>query len=193
LNWQHREKNLRRTARLVSAERNKSSTVWVYEMSQGQTNDTLREWRESAKYWEKHAATIRKMFAPVTQALIEETRISEGDRVLDVAGGPGEPSLTIAEVVGLTGSVTCTDAVAKMVSAARDEAQRRGLENISFEQCLAESLPFEDNSFDAVVMPRSGGHDDRVAVGDFIPIGVDKDCAAPALKPKKLIILRVGL
>lgn len=120
-------------------------------MSQGQTNDTLREWRESAKYWETHAATIRTMFAPVTQALIEETRISEGDRVLDVAGGPGEPSLTIAEVVGPTGSVTCTDAVAEMVAAARDEAQRRGLENISFEQCLAESLPFEDNSFDAVV------------------------------------------
>jgi ubiquinone/menaquinone biosynthesis C-methylase UbiE len=91
------------------------------------------------------------MFAPVTRALIEDAGISEGDKVLDVAGGPGEPSLTIAEVVGPVGSVTCTDAVAEMVAAAQSEALRRGLKNISFEQCLADSLPFEDDSFDAAV------------------------------------------
>jgi ubiquinone/menaquinone biosynthesis C-methylase UbiE len=113
--------------------------------------DTLREWRESAQYWEKHAQTIRRMFAPVTRALIEDADIIEGDKVLDVAGGPGEPSLTIAEVVGSNGSVTCTDAVAEMVFAAKSEAQRRGLENMFFEQCPADSLPFRDNSFDAAV------------------------------------------
>ena len=120
-------------------------------MSQVQMVDTLREWRESAQYWERHAQTIRKMFSPVTRALIEEAGISEGDKVLDVAGGAGEPSLTIAEVVGSNGSVTCTDAVAEMVFAAKSEAHRRGLENMFFEQCLADSLPFKDNSFDAAV------------------------------------------
>ncbi|MGH9966799.1 MAG: class I SAM-dependent methyltransferase [Pyrinomonadaceae bacterium] len=120
-------------------------------MSQAQLVDSLREWRESAAYWERHAQIIRTMFAPVTSALIEEAGIIEGDNVLDVAGGPGEPSLTIAEVVGATGSVTCTDAVAEMIAAAQSEAQRRGLKNISFEQCLADSLPFEDDSFDAAV------------------------------------------
>src|SRR6185503_723252 len=120
-------------------------------MGQVQMVDTLREWRESAQYWERHAQTIRTMFAPVTRALIEDAGISEGDKVLDVAGGPGEPSLTIAEVVGPVGSVTCTDAVAEMVAAAQSEALRRGLKNISFEQCLADSLPFEDDSFDAAV------------------------------------------
>jgi len=120
-------------------------------MGQVQMADTLREWRESAEYWERHAQTIRTMFAPVTRALIEDAGISEGDKVLDVAGGPGEPSLTIAEVVGPVGSVTCTDAVAEMVAAAQSEALRRGLKNISFEQCLADSLPFEDDSFDAAV------------------------------------------
>jgi SAM-dependent methyltransferase len=120
-------------------------------MSQVQLADTLREWRESAQYWERHAQTIRTMFAPVTRALIAEAGIIEGDKVLDVAGGPGEPSLTIAEEVGPTGSVVCTDAVAEMVAAAQSEAHRRGLKNISFEQCLPDSLPFESNSFDAAV------------------------------------------
>jgi hypothetical protein len=36
-----------------------------------QTNEVLREWRESACYWQKHIGTFRTMFAPLTQALID--------------------------------------------------------------------------------------------------------------------------
>ena len=120
-------------------------------MSQTQPDDTLREWRASAPYWEKHAHTIRQMFAPVTRALIEEAGIRRGQIVLDVAGGPGEPSLTIAEVVGPSGSVTCTDVVAEMIAAAANEARRRRLTNIEFHRCAADSLPFDNDAFDAVV------------------------------------------
>jgi ubiquinone/menaquinone biosynthesis C-methylase UbiE len=121
------------------------------EPSDRQTDEVLREWRDSAFYWQKHIDTIRVMFAPLTRALIDEAGIVEGDSVLDVAGGSGEPSLTIAETVGPTGSVTCTDAVAEMVAAAQSEAQRRGLTNVAFQQCAADSLPFDSKSFDAVV------------------------------------------
>lgn len=114
-------------------------------------DEVLREWRESAFYWQKHADTIRTMFDPITRALIEDADILEGDAVLDVAGGAGEPSLTIAETVGPTGSVTCTDVTAEMVAAAESEAQRHGVTNIAFKQCAADSLPFENYSFDAVV------------------------------------------
>src|SRR5688572_22003012 len=116
-----------------------------------QMSEVLREWSENASAWQKHNATIRTMFAPLTAALIEEAGIIAGQKVLDVAGGPGEPSLTIAETVGPTGSVMCTDAVAEMVAAAEAEAKRRGLTNVAFRQCVADSLPFDDNSFDAVV------------------------------------------
>jgi ubiquinone/menaquinone biosynthesis C-methylase UbiE len=91
------------------------------------------------------------MFTPLTRALIEDSGIKTGCLVLDVAGGAGEPSLTIAGVVGPTGLVMCTDAVEEMVVAAQSEADRRGIENIEFGNCAADSLPFPDNSFDAVV------------------------------------------
>lgn len=120
-------------------------------MSSVQTTDVLREWRESAAYWQDHSATIRSMFSPVTQALIEDAHIKAGDAVLDVAAGPGEPSLTIAELVGHTGAVTCTDAVAEMVMAAQGEADKRGIKNVFFQQCMADDLPFESDSFDAAV------------------------------------------
>src|SRR5215510_9638541 len=114
-------------------------------------NPALACWSETAKYWIQYSDTIRAMFAPLTEALIEHANIGEGQNVLDVAGGSGEPGLTIAQRVGANGSVTCTDAVAEMVDAARNEANRRGLTNAQFHQCTAETLPFPDNSFDATV------------------------------------------
>lgn len=115
------------------------------------TENMLDVWTESARYWTKHSDTIHKMFVPLTRALIERAGIGQGQTVLDVAGGAGEPSLTIAGVVGPEGSVTCTDGVSQMVESARAEAQRRGLTNMQFQQCTADSLPFPDNSFDVVV------------------------------------------
>lgn len=115
------------------------------------TDDMLDVWRESASYWTKHSDTIHQMFVPLTRALIERAGIHKGQTVLDIAGGAGEPSLTIAEVVGPEGSVTCTDAILEMNEAARAEAERRGLTNVQFRQCTADSLPFADNSFDVVV------------------------------------------
>ncbi len=111
----------------------------------------LDAWRESAKYWAQHSETIHQMFVPLTRALIERAGIHQGQTVLDVAGGAGEPSLAIAEVVGPEGAVTFTDGVAQMVETARARAQQRGLTNIQFHQCPADSLPFPDESFDVVV------------------------------------------
>jgi ubiquinone/menaquinone biosynthesis C-methylase UbiE len=116
-----------------------------------QEKDVITQWSESAPYWEKHRATIREMFAPVTEALIEGARIARGNAVLDVAMGPGEPALSICDVVGPDGKVVGTDAVPEMVEAARREAKRREIRNASFEAAVAEKLPFPDNSFDAVV------------------------------------------
>jgi ubiquinone/menaquinone biosynthesis C-methylase UbiE len=141
------ERSLRFTVKASSDARIDS----VAQPSDSQENEVLREWRESAFYWKKHIGTIRTMFAPLTEALIKEARIVAGYSVLDVAGGSGEPSLTIAETIGPTGLVTATDAVAEMVDAAKSEAQRRGITNVAFRQCAADALPFENKSFDAVV------------------------------------------
>lgn len=120
-------------------------------MSSQDGKDVLREWRESAPYWAKHAAIVRSMFAPITRALIEASTINEGHSVLDIAGGAGEPSLTIAEAVSPSGWVVCTDAVNEMVLTSRSEASRRRLTNIDFARCAAEALPFQTGTFDVVV------------------------------------------
>ncbi len=113
--------------------------------------EVISRWGETAPYWEKHRAIIREMFAPVTQALIEHAQIARRSTVLDVATGPGEPALAIAELVGTKGKVLGVDAVPEMVEAARREALRRELHNATFAVALADFLPFPANNFDAVV------------------------------------------
>src|SRR5687767_692572 len=110
-------------------------------MSQ-ENDEIISRWSCSAPYWEKHRDVIRQMFAPVTEALIHDAEVSVGSNVLDVATGPGEPALSVAEVVGPTGRVTGIDPVARMIEAAGRAANRSGLKNLRFEVAGADSLPF---------------------------------------------------
>ena len=116
-----------------------------------QEKDVTDQWREAARYWEKHRAVIERMFAPVAAALVEEASVAPGAAVLDVATGPGEPALSIARIVGPRGSVIGVDVVPAMIDAARREAERRDLRNAIFRAASAEELPFGDDTFDAVV------------------------------------------
>src|SRR5947199_1773972 len=120
-------------------------------MNPEEQNKALDAWQTSARYWDKHRVLIAQMFAPLTSGLVEEAQIGIGQKVLDIGGGSGEPSLAISSIVGPTGSVTYTDPIAAMVEIARAEAVRRSLTNIHFTQCSADDLPFADRTFDVAV------------------------------------------
>jgi ubiquinone/menaquinone biosynthesis C-methylase UbiE len=120
-------------------------------MNPEEQNKALDAWQTSARYWDKYRVLIAQMFAPLTSGLVEEARIGIGQKVLDIGGGSGEPSLTITGIVGPTGSVMYTDPVPGMVETAQAEAGRRGLTNIHFRQCSADDLPFADRTFDVAV------------------------------------------
>src|SRR5215468_717339 len=113
--------------------------------------EVVSAWRASAPFWEKHREIIRQMFAPVTQALIDDGLIGGGNRVLDIATGPGEPALSIAALVGSQGKVFGIDPAPEMVDAARRATDHLGFRNAQFEVAPADRLPFPADVFDAVV------------------------------------------
>jgi ubiquinone/menaquinone biosynthesis C-methylase UbiE len=113
--------------------------------------EVINRWSGSAPFWEKHREIIRHMFAPVTEALVEEAQIGGGHSVLDIATGPGEPALTLASLVGPQGKIFGVDPIPGMVEGARREANRRALSNVQFEVAFADQLPFPPDTFDAVV------------------------------------------
>ena len=92
-------------------------------------------------------------------------RLEPGERVLDVGSGAGTDSLVAALMVGPGGSVTGIDMTPEMLEKARSGAAALGVENVTFVEGEAESLPFADGSFDVVI---SNG------VIDLVP---DKDAA----------------
>jgi ubiquinone/menaquinone biosynthesis C-methylase UbiE len=114
-------------------------------------SETRRRWRESAYYWGKHRNTIEEMFAQATQALIQKAEIAKGNEILDVAGGMGEPSLSIAERYGGNVTITFTDIIWEMIEASRQEANNRKFDQVRFCRCSGDQLPFRDQSFDVIV------------------------------------------
>ena len=78
---------------------------------------------------------------------VDAAVISEGDRVLDVACGSGNATIPAA----LTGAnVTGLDLTPELLEAGRTNAARAGVE-IDWVEGDAEQLPFDDESFDAVI------------------------------------------
>ncbi len=91
-----------------------------------------------------------EMGVAATQALVEAARIVPGLRVLDVACGSGEPSISIAHLLRNSGSVIGMDMAGTALEMARERARARGLQNVEFLQGDVHSLPFPDASFDRV-------------------------------------------
>jgi SAM-dependent methyltransferase len=109
-----------------------------------------KDWGEAAPGWSKHDDRLRRITAPVTERLLALARIAPGQRVLDIASGGGQPALSIAELVGPSGSVLATDMAPEMLEVAREKAQGQGLTNVEFRLVDGEELDVEPNSFDAV-------------------------------------------
>jgi SAM-dependent methyltransferase len=97
--------------------------------------------------WEEQAGGYHRFFRPITTRLVEPlldaAGLAQGERVLDVATGPGYVASAAAERGALAVGV---DIAPKMAALAR-----RLNPGIEFVVADAERLPFPDGSFDAVV------------------------------------------
>jgi SAM-dependent methyltransferase len=106
-------------------------------------------WAGLSAGWEKWDAVIMDQLAPVSVAMIEHLAIGPDQQHLDIASGTGEPGLTIARLAH-RGRVVLTDLSPAMLAVAVRRAQAGGVTNIETAVCSADSLPFDDGTFDSV-------------------------------------------
>lgn len=109
------------------------------------------QWDRSAPGWNNHAALIGAWLARATDAMLEMAGVGPGARVLDVAAGSGEQTLTIADRVGPSGFVLATDLSPAIVALAQANAQRAGHSHVQVQVADGEQLGVEAASFDAAV------------------------------------------
>jgi SAM-dependent methyltransferase len=90
---------------------------------------------------------VDTFLVPIGERLVDECRIGPGVTVLDVAAGTGNAALPAAR---RGAEVTASDLTPSLLEAGRAAAEAEGLD-LEWVEADAESLPFEDESFDVVV------------------------------------------
>ncbi|MFT5419832.1 MAG: demethylmenaquinone methyltransferase/2-methoxy-6-polyprenyl-1,4-benzoquinol methylase [Candidatus Endobugula sp.] len=84
---------------------------------------------------------------------IELSAVRPGHKVLDIAGGTGDLAYKFSKLVGDEGQVILSDINSSMLNVGRDRLIDLGVnQNVHYVQLDAQSIPFDDNSFDCVTI-----------------------------------------
>jgi SAM-dependent methyltransferase len=77
--------------------------------------------------------------------------IHEGETVLDIGCGGGFDTFFASILVGPKGKAVGIEMIPEMLDRARGNLRQIPLENVTFQEATAESLPFPEDSFDVVI------------------------------------------
>src|SRR6516164_2618967 len=91
-----------------------------------QRAESLARWERQAPVWQSRADRIREMGMPISMWLIEQLGLQPGQRVLELAAGPGDTGFLAAELIQPGGTLVSSDAVEAMVEVARGRARGLG-------------------------------------------------------------------
>ena len=105
-------------------------------------------WDRAVDYYED---LWGRQVAPAREALLEMAAVEPGQRVVDVACGPGPITFAAARRVGPKGMVLGTDISERMVQQARELARVQELDNVFFRRCDAEAELPGFGSFDTAL------------------------------------------
>jgi SAM-dependent methyltransferase len=113
--------------------------------------ENRRRWQTVAAGWEKHADDFRRSTMPVTSWMIDAIRPQPGHQLLELAAGIGDVGFLAAELIQPGGTLTCSDLVPEMLTAAQRRADALGIANVRFRQIDAEAIDQPAASLDGVL------------------------------------------
>lgn len=111
----------------------------------------MERWQQGAAGWGRRADAIQEFGLPVSVWMIEQLRLQPGQRVLELACGPGDTGFLAAEQVRPGGMVIETDASEAMLGVAKGRARDLGATNVEFRRMELEWLDLPTASVDAVL------------------------------------------
>ena len=125
----------------------------------GQSSDEFKAqqrqmWDNAAAGWQTWWETIERGAQKVSDKIVQLAEIKQGDRVLDIATGIGEPAVTAAKKVLPNGNIIAIDISPQMLAIARTRAKSLGLDGImEFRESDGEKidLPDQTTKFDAIL------------------------------------------
>jgi SAM-dependent methyltransferase len=112
---------------------------------------SLQGWSSVASAWGELSDRIDRQLGPAAEWMIAAVSPRPGDRVLELAGGPGTMSIIIAARVAPEGTVLHSDFSEEMVKVAGQRFESEGLGGIESRVIDAEQIDLPDGSMDVVV------------------------------------------
>jgi SAM-dependent methyltransferase len=109
----------------------------------GPNAEQIRYWNEiSGPKWVAFHDSLDEQNAPLGARVMDELRVSPGERVLDVGCGCGGTTLELARRVGPQGRATGADVSAQMLAFARRRATDAKITNVEFVEADAQTHAF---------------------------------------------------
>jgi SAM-dependent methyltransferase len=109
------------------------------------------DWDRAAGGWAQRADRIQRQAMPVSAWMIDQARLHPGQRVLELAAGPGDTGFLAAELIEPGGLLVCSDSSEAMLEVARQRARAKQIENVEFRQLELEWIDLDTASVDAVL------------------------------------------
>lgn len=108
-------------------------------------------WERAAAGWGRRADRIREFGMPVSRWMIEHAGLHPGQRVLELAAGPGDTGFMAAGLISPGGVLISSDASEAMLEVARGRARELGIENVEFKRLELEWIDLETATVDVVM------------------------------------------
>jgi SAM-dependent methyltransferase len=109
------------------------------------------DWDSAASGWAKQADTLQRQGMPVSAWMLDHVGLQPGQRVLELAAGPGDTGFLAAELIQPGGTLVCSDASEAMLEVARERARAKGIENVEFRRLELDWIDLDTASVDAVL------------------------------------------
>lgn len=114
------------------------------------TDWVRKDWDSQAKSWYDQRESLLTASRPIHDWLVQHLEPRDGQRVLEIAAGPGDTGFLAARLLG-RGRLVSTDIAPFMVETARKRGAELGVENADYQILDAQAMDLDDASFDGVI------------------------------------------
>ena len=114
------------------------------------TERVRNDWDSQANQWYEQREAMFVASCPIHEWMVKHLEPSDGQRVLEVAAGPGDTGFLVAPLLG-SGRLVSTDLSPSMVDAARKRGAELGITNADYRTLDAQAMDLGDASFDGVL------------------------------------------
>jgi ubiquinone/menaquinone biosynthesis C-methylase UbiE len=119
-------------------------------MTNNATEAVRKDWDSQANKWYEQRSAMLGASRPIHEWLVNHLEPSNGQRILEIAAGPGDTGFFAAQRLG-QGRLVSTDISEAMVDVARQRGAELGVQNVDYRVLDAQAMDVADASFDGVI------------------------------------------